>query len=163
MPAGKALTMNVQTATQCVSRVLGTYHYLSEKLRFAALSYSILVAVCPFCSIAPEDTWILTEDAVAIPHSNPLTACHIVIAPRRHVAGFYDLDVQEQRAVWNMVGAVRKRIAASLKVDGFDIGFEDGSPDDENPAHALVHVVPRTPGEALQLPVGIDWVDAGLQ
>ena len=53
--------------------------------------------------------------------------------------------------VWDMVGEIRNRIAVSLKVEGFDIGFEDGSPDDENPAHALVHVVPRTAGVRVKL------------
>ena len=121
------------------------------------------MSACPFCSIEPEDAWIVTEAAAAIPHPNPLTAWHIVIAPRRHVAAFYDLDVQEQRVVWDMVGKIRERIAASLKVDGFDIGFEDASPDDESQAHAVVHVVPRIPGDVVQLPAGIDWVDAGFE
>jgi diadenosine tetraphosphate (Ap4A) HIT family hydrolase len=117
------------------------------------------VSACPYCSLTPEDAWIFTDDAVAVPHPRPLTTCHIVIAPRRHVAAFYDLDVQEQRMVWNMVGQIRQRIESSLKVEGFHLGFEDGSPYDQNPAHALVHVVPRTPGAALRLPVGIEWVD----
>jgi diadenosine tetraphosphate (Ap4A) HIT family hydrolase len=116
------------------------------------------VSACPYCSITPEDAWIVTEDAVAVPHPKPLTTCHIVIAPRRHVTGFYDLDVQEQRMVWDMVGQVWKRIASSLKVKGFDIGFQDGSPYDDDPAHAIVHVVPRTNG-AVKLPPGIEWVD----
>lgn len=117
------------------------------------------MSVCSYCSVAPEGAWIVTEDAVAVAHPHPLTPCHIVIAPRRHVAAFYDLDVQEQRMVWDMVGEIRKRIESSLKVEGFDIGFEDGSPYDQDPAHALVHVVPRTPGAAVKLPAGIEWVD----
>jgi diadenosine tetraphosphate (Ap4A) HIT family hydrolase len=123
------------------------------------VSYSGCVSACPYCSSSPEDAWIVSDDAIAVPHPNPLTAWHIVIAPRRHVAGFYDLDVQEQTIVWNLVGLIRNRIAASLKVEGFDIGFEDGSPDDENPAHAIVHVVPRTGGAKVKLPAGIEWVD----
>ena len=121
------------------------------------------MVACLYCSITLEDAWIVTDDAVAVPHPNPLTSCHIVVAPRRHVAAFYDLDVQEQRAVWDMVGEIRRRIAISMKVEGFDIGFEDGVLEDENPAHALVHVVPRTRGERVRLPAGVEWVDAGLQ
>lgn len=119
------------------------------------------VSDCRYCSITPEDAWILTEDAVALPHPSPLTACHIVLAPRRHVAQFYDLDVQEQQMLWHMVGEIRKRIASTLEVEGFDIGFEDGSLYDENPAHACIHVVPRRPGARVNLPAGIEWVDAG--
>jgi len=118
------------------------------------------VSECPYCSIAPEDAWIATENAVAVPHSKPLTPFHVVIVPRRHVAAFYDLDVQEQRTIWAMVEAVRARISASLNVVGFDIGFEDTSPNDETPGHALVHVVPRPAGKRVTLPAGIEWVDA---
>jgi diadenosine tetraphosphate (Ap4A) HIT family hydrolase len=97
------------------------------------------------------------EDAVAVPHPNPLTNCHMVVAPRRHVVTFYDLDVQEQQVVWNLVGEIRKRIAAALKVDGFHIGFADGTPEDQ--LHAHIHVIPRSPGDRVQLPSGIEWVN----
>lgn len=61
--------------------------------------------------------------------------------------------------VWDMVGQVRQQIQSYLKVKGFDLGFEDGSPYDPYPAHARVHVVPRTPGTPVALPAGIEWVD----
>ena len=92
-----------------------------------------------------------------MPHSNPLANCHMVVAPRRHVRTFYDLDVQEQQVVWSMVGEIQKRILSALKVDGFYIGFADGT--EEDPIHAHVHVVPRSPGDDLQLPAGIEWVN----
>ena len=116
-----------------------------------------------YCSLGAENAWIASQDAFAVPHPMPLIKFHIVVFSRRHVAGFYDLDVQEQRAVWSLVGEVRKRIAESLRVTGFNIGFQDGSPGDENPAHALVHVVPRVPGQPVKLPGGADWVDAGAE
>ena len=95
------------------------------------------------------------EDAIAMPHPDPLAACHVVVAPRRHVAAFYDLDVQEQRAVWHLVGEIQKRITAAIKVEGFAVRFADG--DAENGAHAHVHVVPRSRGDSLRLPAGIEW------
>ena len=112
---------------------------------------------CSYCNVSPEEAWIITDDAVAIPHPAPLTACHVVVAPRRHVLAFYDLDVQEQRMVWNLVAEIQKRISAALKVDGFDVGFADGN--SESPVHAHIHVVPRPPGEALSLPHGVEWVN----
>ena len=69
----------------------------------------------------------------------------------------HDLDVQEQRLVWNLVGEIQRRISASLHVDGFDVGFADGT--DADPVHAHIHVVPRPPGERLTLPAGIEWVN----
>jgi diadenosine tetraphosphate (Ap4A) HIT family hydrolase len=74
------------------------------------------------------------------------------------VSAFYDLDVQEQQALWELVTEIRARVARSMRVDGFQIGFVD-FPDSD--AHAYVHVVPRIPGEDVVLPAGIEWVDPG--
>ena len=106
--------------------------------------------------MAPDEAWISTEAAVAIPHPEPLTFCHILVAPRRHVRAFYDLDVEEQRLVWDLVSDVRTRVASALKVHGFEVGFQDGSCDDEG--HTHIHVVPRSPGERISLPGGVEWV-----
>ena len=80
----------------------------------------------------------------------------MLVAPRRHVPGFYDLDVHEQRLVWSVVEEIRNRIASALKVDGFDVGFAEGRKD--STAHVHIHVVPRTPGEQVELPPDIEWV-----
>ncbi len=76
-----------------------------------------------------------------------------MVAPSRHVAGFYDLDVEEQRGLWNLVSEVRRHVMATLLVKSTSIGFEDG---EENQGHTHIHVVPHRAG--LQLPGGIEWV-----
>jgi diadenosine tetraphosphate (Ap4A) HIT family hydrolase len=79
----------------------------------------------------------------------------MVVAPRRHVAAFYDLDVQEQQLLWAVVQELRKRISTALKTDGFDVGFADG----EGSWHMHIHVIPRIPGEHLALPRDVEWVN----
>jgi diadenosine tetraphosphate (Ap4A) HIT family hydrolase len=81
----------------------------------------------------------------------------MVVAPRRHVVAFYDLDVGEQRYIWDVLGILRERISATLKVDGFDVGFSDGAVNDPD-AHAVVHLVPRFAGAKVELPAEIEWV-----
>jgi diadenosine tetraphosphate (Ap4A) HIT family hydrolase len=112
---------------------------------------------CPYCASAPEDAWILTKDVLAIPHPAPLASFHVIVAPRRHVPAFYDLDVGEQRYIWDVLGILRERISATLKVEGFDIGFSDGQHGDPN-AHTVVHLIPRIPGSHVELPANIEWV-----
>jgi len=114
---------------------------------------------CLYCS-APEDAWVLTDDVVAVPHPTPLASCHVVVAPRRHVPAFYDLDVAEQRRIWDTLSELRRRIKASLNVSGFDVGFADGDPNDPG-AHAHIHVIPRIEGDQVELPGGVEWVDLG--
>jgi diadenosine tetraphosphate (Ap4A) HIT family hydrolase len=105
-----------------------------------------------------EDAWVLTDYVVAVPHTHPLASCHVVVAPRRHVAAFYDLDVQEQRMIWDALGQLRERIRTSLNVDGFDVGFVDAPPGEEGTGHAFVHLIPRIPGESYDKPRGVEWV-----
>jgi diadenosine tetraphosphate (Ap4A) HIT family hydrolase len=81
----------------------------------------------------------------------------MVVAPRRHVVAFYDLDVGEQRYIWDVLSILRERISATLKVDGFDVGISDGAENDPD-AHAVVHLVPRLAGAKVVLPADIEWV-----
>jgi diadenosine tetraphosphate (Ap4A) HIT family hydrolase len=88
-------------------------------------------------------------------HPQPLMKFHFVIAPTRHVAAFYDLDVQEQGAIWVIIGEIEKRLASTMKLAGVDIGFEDGVTERD---HAHVHLVPRTAERTITLPQGVEWV-----
>lgn len=80
----------------------------------------------------------------------------MVVAPRRHVRAFYDLDVEEQRVLWELVNEIRNKISASLIVKGFDVGFVDGTPASET--HAYVQVIPRIDDNEIELPPDVDWV-----
>jgi diadenosine tetraphosphate (Ap4A) HIT family hydrolase len=104
-----------------------------------------------------------TEFVVALPHPAPLATCHLVIAPRRHVAAFYDLDVQEQRMIWQALAELRQRIGESIAVEGFDAGFVDAPNGADMEFHAYLHLVPRTPGQKVTLPANVEWVDLGSQ
>jgi len=97
-----------------------------------------------------------TDLALAVPHPQPLTNCHIVVVPRRHVTAFYDLDVQEQRVLWDMVNQIRQRISAALPVKSFEVGFVDAMPLSED--HAYIQVIPRMFGDHIQLPRDVEWV-----
>jgi len=106
---------------------------------------------------------VSTEFVVAVPHPSPLAPCHLIVAPRRHVAAFYDLDVQEQRMIWDALAQLRQRIATSFDVEGFDAGFVDAPVGQELDFHAYVHLVPRLPGQRVALPRECEWVDLGSQ
>jgi diadenosine tetraphosphate (Ap4A) HIT family hydrolase len=106
---------------------------------------------------------VFTEFVVAVPHPSPLASCHLVVAPRRHVAAFYDLDVQEQRMVWDAVAQLCQRITESVPVEGFDAGFVDSPMGGQPDFHAYVHLIPRIPGKRADLPRDAEWVDLGPQ
>jgi diadenosine tetraphosphate (Ap4A) HIT family hydrolase len=111
---------------------------------------------CDFCTVTRDEAWIFQEAAVAIISPSPLAPGHILVAPRRHVARFYGLDVQEQHLLWEIVGAAQKHLAEALGASGFSIGFADF--ESEGQGHTHVHVVPRKSADSVKLPQGIEWV-----
>ncbi|HTS64845.1 MAG TPA: HIT domain-containing protein [Candidatus Acidoferrales bacterium] len=110
---------------------------------------------CPYCSATPEDAWIFNEHAIAIPPDEHAGSCHAVVAPRRHVPVFYDLDVEEQRAIWDVLRELQQRIRQSLVVQGFDAGFVDSA---DGTGHTHVHLIPRVPGHPVERPLAAEWV-----
>ncbi len=102
-----------------------------------------------------------TGFVVAIPHPDPVAPFHLTVAPRRHVGAFYDLDVQEQRMMWEALKELSGRIAASIAVQGFDAGFVDSPAGIELDFHAYVHLVPRVAGKRAELSRDAEWVDLG--
>lgn len=84
----------------------------------------------------------------------------MVVVPRRHVRAFYDLDVEEQRVLWELVTEIRNRISAVLLVKGFAVGFVDGTPASDT--HAYVQVIPRTGDDGIELPPDVEWVRDAL-
>jgi diadenosine tetraphosphate (Ap4A) HIT family hydrolase len=93
-----------------------------------------------------------------MPHPSPISTFHLLVVPRRHVSAFYDLDVGEQRHIWEVLRILRDRIAGTLPVQRFDVGFEDGDGRDAD-AHAVVHLLPRIGGSRMALPSNIEWVN----
>jgi diadenosine tetraphosphate (Ap4A) HIT family hydrolase len=109
----------------------------------------------PFCSLAESDSWLFSEHAVAAPHAHPVSFGHAVVAPRRHVSAFFELDAFEQKMVWEAVRAIKRRVSEGLKVEGFHIGFMDH---EDGEGHAHIHVIPRGVDEEFTLPEGVQWV-----
>jgi diadenosine tetraphosphate (Ap4A) HIT family hydrolase len=90
-----------------------------------------------------------------MPHGHPVSFGHAIVAPRRHVPLFFDLDAFEQKKVWEAVRIIKKRVAEGLRVEQFYIGFVDYENGD---GHAYIHVIPRGVNEEFSLPEGVQWV-----
>ena len=102
---------------------------------------------CPFCTLPPERVWLDDEGVVAVPDHYPATDGHTLVLPRRHVASVWDLDLDEQFDLWELVAEVRVRLAERHRPDGFTIGVNDGLAAGQTIPHAHVHVIPRYRGD----------------
>lgn len=104
---------------------------------------------CAFCDrIASGQIVAGNELAVAIPDAFPVTPGHTLVVPRRHVTEFFDLNDDEQAAVWRLVVVVRANLLETQKPDGFNVGLNAGAAAGQTVPHAHVHVIPRYAGDS---------------
>jgi diadenosine tetraphosphate (Ap4A) HIT family hydrolase len=113
---------------------------------------------CLFCSLDPSRNWIENEHAIAFADAYPVTDGHTLVIPRKHVASIYELNADEQSAVWVLVAQVRERLLTGLKPDAFNIGVNDGLAAGQTIEHAHVHIIPRRKGDAPDPRGGIRWI-----
>jgi diadenosine tetraphosphate (Ap4A) HIT family hydrolase len=113
---------------------------------------------CPFCH--PENCRIALENdcAVAFPDAFPVAEGHMLVVPKRHVASVFEIPDEEQAALWRLVAQVRGKLLSELKLDGFNIGVNDGPAAGQTVMHAHVHVIPRRVGDVADPRGGVRWV-----
>lgn len=116
------------------------------------------VRTCLFCEVEKSRLRRENEFAVAFLDEFPVTVGHTLIAPKRHVAGLFDLTVAEQAAVWQLTALVRQELAAEVDAQSFTIGVNDGPAAGQTIMHAHVHVIPRRNGDVADPRGGIRWV-----
>jgi diadenosine tetraphosphate (Ap4A) HIT family hydrolase len=74
------------------------------------------------------------------------------------VGSIYELSVDEQSAVWDLVAEVRQRLLTGLTPDAFNIGVNDGLAAGQTVEHAHVHIIPRWKGDRADPRGGIRWI-----
>ena len=101
---------------------------------------------CPFCDIEENRIILSNDSAIAFHDTFPLTAGHALVVPRWHVRSLYDLPLNAQSRLWDLVREVR---ASALKsgAEAVNIGLNDGAVAGQTLDHAHVHVIPRRAGD----------------
>jgi diadenosine tetraphosphate (Ap4A) HIT family hydrolase len=102
---------------------------------------------CRFCQVvaAPVASNAL---CYAIRDGNPVTPLHTLIIPRRHVESVFDLHGAERNAIFALLGEMRSDIErADDKVEGFNIGVNNGEVAGQSVPHTHVHLIPRRRGD----------------
>jgi diadenosine tetraphosphate (Ap4A) HIT family hydrolase len=98
--------------------------------------------------------------ATALFDGFPISEGHALVVPKRHVASFFDLSLEEQSAVWVMVAQVGAELSSRFCVKDLNIGLNDGPAAGQTVAHAHIHVIPRRPGDVPDPRGGVRWVIA---
>lgn len=111
---------------------------------------------CVFCGIladaVPASVVLEDEETVAFLDISPITPGHTLVVPRAHAASLAELAPEAGAAVFRTA----MRIAAALRrtnlqVDGVNLLLSDGAAAGQEVPHVHLHVVPRFPGDGLQI------------
>jgi len=104
-------------------------------------------SICPFCAIDPARIAFADPYIFALWDAFPVSTGHLLIVPRRHVAGWEDLEELEKAAVWAAIDGAIDGIRRTHEVDGFNVGFNHGAAAGQTVFHFHLHVIPRRTGD----------------
>ena len=101
---------------------------------------------CLFCNIVekktPADVVYEDEHALAFKDIRPVAPTHVLVIPRKHIAGIRDLTPEDTSTIGSVMVAARK-VAAQLGLvaNGFRLVVNDGPDACQTVHHIHVHVI----------------------
>ena len=100
---------------------------------------------CELCLIESK----MLENALAYVRydNNSLSKGHLLVVPKRHVASFFDMTVEEQAAILDLLNQAQKKIQREYSPDGYNIGVNVGTAGGQSRMHVHVHLIPRYSGD----------------
>lgn len=101
---------------------------------------------CLFCNVLekkiPADVVYEDDYALAFRDIRPVAPTHVLVIPKKHIAGIRDLTDDDAAAMGQVILAARK-VAAKLGLDGdgFRLVINDGDHAGQTVHHVHVHVL----------------------
>ena len=80
------------------------------------------------------------------------------MVPNEHVASIFDLSIDSQLDLWQLVAEAKHKLNDLHQPDGFNIGINDGEAAGQTVMHAHIHVIPRWIGDVPDPRGGVRWV-----
>ena len=107
---------------------------------------------CLFCKIQQpgygKEIVDENEFFIATRDSYPVTPLHTLIIPRRCFASYFDMNKDEQAAVFSILKSQRDQIREiDPTVTGFNVGTNDGKDAGQSIFHLHIHLFPRRNGD----------------
>lgn len=118
---------------------------------------------CVFCDISHERVVAQNELCFAIRDGFPISEGHTLIIPRRHVADYFDLTVEEVMAMQAMMREIKEQLDVELMPDGYNIGVNVNAAAGQTVFHVHMHLIPRFHGDVENPRGGVRGVIPGKQ
>lgn len=116
-------------------------------------------AGCELCTPAE----VVLENSLAYVRydSNSVSRGHVLAVPKRHVASFFDMTIEEQSAVLDLLNQAQRLVKIEHSPDGYNIGVNVGKAAGQSRMHVHVHLIPRYVGDVADPTGGVRCVLAG--
>ncbi|MBI1969307.1 HIT family protein [Candidatus Woesearchaeota archaeon] len=108
---------------------------------------------CPFCQIVAERKDLLYEDEkiVALLHKMPSTQGHVLLMPKEHYPIIEQVPDYVINHIFVLANTFSTLLFETLQVQGTNIIVNNGIEAGQETAHFIVNVIPRIPGDGLNL------------
>ena len=115
---------------------------------------------CPFCRRIRARRFLLAtrRTAVAIPDAYPVNPGHCLVLPKRHEPDFFQLSVEEQTEIGELLWELRELLEAEHDTTAFNVGVNAGALAGQTVDHAHVHLIPRYAGDVPDPRGGVRWI-----
>ena len=100
---------------------------------------------CELCT--PNDVILEAGLAYVRYDNHSLSRGHVLVIPRRHVASFFEMTIEEQHAVLSLMNEAKNHFDRELSPDGYNIGVNVGKAGGQSRMHVHVHLIPRYLGD----------------
>jgi histidine triad (HIT) family protein len=97
---------------------------------------------CPFCNIAESDIVERSGPCLAIWTQEP-PAGSVMVVPIAHRRAPWDLTADEWTATQDLLGLMMRRLVASHRPDGWNVGWNVGKGGGQSVDHVHCHLLPR--------------------
>lgn len=102
---------------------------------------------CIFCNIPSEKMIAENDMCFAIKDEFPVSDGHVLIIPKRHVAGYFDLTGEEVAAMQTMMKDLKSSLDDEFSPDGYNIGVNVNAAAGQTVFHVHMHLIPRYIGD----------------
>lgn len=102
---------------------------------------------CIFCNIPHERIVAESDLCFAIRDGYPVSEGHTLIIPKRHVADYFDLTINEVMAMQAMMREIKEHLDEDLKPDGYNVGVNVNTAAGQTVFHVHMHLIPRYYGD----------------
>ena len=115
---------------------------------------------CLFCKWNENKEKIVLENELAFAGFDEFAVSkgHLLFMTKRHVKDFFETNLQERQAIFELVDKAKKLIDEEFHPTGYNIGMNCGVSAGQSVMHVHVHLIPRYDGDVANPRGGIRGV-----